>query len=356
VFDLDFTGFNYYPTLRTRVAELKGLENLDTRRKRRIVPLVTLGRWPKATEFTRAAEKASLAMDGLPWLIDLTTDASHLGEQQLLLRDPSGGFQAWRDFVGRQVGAVPVAQIVAKAPVREVVRQAGLLEASAGRLAFRIRDFELDTPYVIAALSALDDTSNAIVFIDCGYIRNAFIDYVSAARATLAWLRTEFPTLAVCVLSTSFPSSTIPFSEGTQQRGTIDIQERSLHQHLGGGAEAIYGDHASVHSVIYDASIRGRWAARVDLAREIDWAFERRPNDQSAEGYVSAARSILQSYPDIAESEIWGERMIVQAAGGEPHGKAPSSWIAVRVNTHLARQIDFADAIDGDLEDDSDEL
>jgi hypothetical protein len=36
---------------------------------------------------------------------------------------------------------------------------------------------------------------------------------------------------------------------------------------------------------------------------------------------------------------LWGEDMILHAAQGHPYGVAPVSWIAVRVNLHLARQL-----------------
>ena len=51
--------------------------------------------------------------------------------------------------------------------------------------------------------------------------------------------------------------------------------------------------------------------------------------------------------------------MIIDAAAGIPYGAAPSSWIAVRVNIHLSRQIDLSfllenqDGNDDDEDDDS---
>ena len=340
--DIPLEQFSYFPALRTRQAEMKGLQQLDKTRKSRILPIFTLGRWPKATDFSRSAEKVAEAMEGLPYFLDLTTDARHLADQQRALRNPNVAFEAWRAFTRQSENAIPTVQLVADARTRDITKQAQDIEREVGKLAFRIREFTTDTPMVINALSALDNPGNAIVFIDCQYVRSALAAYVAATVATINRLRAEFPELLISVLSTSFPQSTVPFADATQQRGSIDIQERDLHSRIGGNAVAVYGDHASIHSVIYDDVPIMRWAARVDYPRDLDWYFERRPGDQTSAGYVSAAQAVRNTDADIGTRGIWGEDMIIQAAGGNPHAKAPGPWISVRVNIHLARQLDFS--------------
>lgn len=343
--DVDFDKYRYFPTLRTRQAELKGLEQLDSDRKRRLLPLLTLGRWPKALDFSKAAEKAETAMEQLPYFLDLTNDLTNLGEEQKRLRDPSQSFLEWRTFVGRYPKSIPVVQIAHGSRIRDVIKQSQEMEHSFGKLAFRIREFSSETTTVISAISALDDPRNAVVFIDCQYIRDAIAAYVTATISTINQLRSEFPELMIVVLSTSFPSSTIRFSEDSQQRGSIDILERDLHSRIGGDSVAFYGDHGSVHSVVYDDIQIMRWSARVDYPRELSWYFERRPGNQTAEGYINAAKAVVKTDPGIGSREIWGEKMIIQAADGNPFGKAPASWIAVRVNIHLARQLDFSERL-----------
>lgn len=343
-----FDDYVYFPALRTRQAELKGLEHLSTDQKRQILPMLTLGRWPKATEFKKSAEKAAEAMENLPHVLDLTNDASHLGEEQSKLRDSTDSFAAWRDFALQYRSAIPVVQLVPGSKARDQVRQATLLEQSVGKIAFRIRDFAIDTPLIINAISAMDDPGNALVYIDCQYIRSALAAYVTATVATINQLRAEFPELFIVVLSTSFPPSVIPFADTSQQRGVIDIQERDLHSRIGGSAVAAYGDHGSVHSVVYDDTKIMRWSARIDYPRELSWQFERRPRDQAEAGYISAAAAISATDPDIGKRDIWGEEMIVKAAQGQPHARAPAPWIAVRVNIHLARQLAFSQRLDAD--------
>lgn len=354
--NVSFENYLYFPAIRTRVAELKGFEQLDQDRKRRLLPIFTLGRWPKAPDFHRSAEKVAELMGNLPYLLDLTTDARHLTDHHRELRNPANSFAAWRSLVTTHPQAIPVVQIATDTRARDVTKQAQEIERSVGRLAFRIRDFSNETPFVINALSALDDPRNAVVFIDCQYIRNALAAYIAASVATINQLRAEFPELLICLLSTSFPQSTASFADATQQRGAIEILERELHSRVGGDAVAIYGDHASVHSVVYDDAPIMRWAARIDYPRELNWYFERRPGQQGGDAYISAAQGIVTIDPNLGTRNIWGEEMIKHAAAGEPHAKAPSSWIAVRVNIHIARQLDFSTRLaagDDELDDET---
>jgi hypothetical protein len=353
--DIKFENYQYFPTLRTRQSEMRGLKKLDAYRKSKIIPMLTLGRWPRATDFDKAAEKALDVMSGHPYFLDLTADTSHLGDQQKILRDSSSAFKAWREFLIKYDKAIPVVQINADAKVRDIFKQAQFFENTTGKLAFRIKDFTSDTPLVINAISAMDDASNAIVFVDCQYIRDSFVAYVTAAVATINQLRNEFPELMIVVMSTSFPSSVMSFVDSTQTKGEIDILERQLHARIGGNPVAVYGDHASIHSVVYDDVRIMRWSARIDYPQNFQWAFQRRSGDQTQAGFISAAKEIVRVDPDIGTRNIWGEQMIRDAAAGTPYGAAPSSWIAVRVNIHLSRQIDLSTLIQNQDDEDEDE-
>jgi hypothetical protein len=351
--NIKFENYQYFPTLRTRLSEMKGLKELDVGRKSKIVPLLTLGRWPRATDFDKAAEKSLEVMDGHPYFLDLTADTTHLGDQQKILRDSSSAFKAWREFLMKYDNVIPVVQLSTDAKVRDIFKQAQILENTSGKIAFRIKDFTSDISLVINAISAMDDTSNAIVFVDCQYIRDSFVGYVTAAVATINQLRNEFPELMIVVMSTSFPSSVMSFIDSTQKKGVIDILERQLHARVGGNPVALYGDHASIHSVVYDDVRIMRWSARIDYPQNFQWAFERRSGDQTQAGFISSAKEIVHLDPDIGKRNIWGEQMILDAAAGMPYGAAPSSWIAARVNIHLSRQIDLSSLIENqhDVED-----
>lgn len=345
---VNFDNYNYFPTLRARQAELRGLEMLDADRKAKIMPIFTLGKWRNAMDFGRGAEKAQQAMGDLPYFLDLTTDASHLPDQQKALRDRTGAFSAWRAFVAECPNAIPIAQMNSESGVRDIIKQGQEIERAWGRVAFRIRDFSAETPIVVNALSALDNPRNAIVFIDCQYIREALAAYTTASIHAINQIRSEFPEVVISVMATSFPSSTIPFAEDEgKSRGSIGILERQLHARIGGNTVAIYGDHGSIHSVVYDGMPAiMKVVPRIDYPRELDWSFERRPKSKDlTEGYCSAAQAIVDSDNEIGTRNIWGESMIIDTAGGRPFARAAGPWISARVNIHLSRQIDFSAAI-----------
>lgn len=359
---LELSTYGYFPALRTRQAELTGLKQLDDARKARIVPMLTLGQWRGSSELTRAAEKAVDAIGGRPFFMDLSNDNRKVEAHWAQLRDSTTAFKAWRDFAAEYDNAFPVVQMPAGARLRDVVQQAQEIESSYGTVAFRIQDFGSQTSLVLSAVSALDDPGNAIVFIDCQYIRDSLAAFVTATIATINALRSEFPSLLIVVLSTSFPSSTIPFADASKQRGVISILERELYERAGGQAAALYGDHGSIHSVVYDDVPMMRWSPRIDFPTYTHWHFERRPGAIEA-GFIEAARAIQAEFDCSTSSDIWGERMIAQAAAGRPYGKAPASWISVRVNIHLSRQIDFEaaarqedDEDDFDFDNDNDDL
>ncbi|MBR8379019.1 beta family protein [Burkholderia cenocepacia] len=350
---VDFGSFNYFPTLRTRVAELKGLSMLDDARKARILPLITLGKWPRAEDFSRSAEKAAEAMGGRYYFLDLPSDGRHHTESSRALTNPADAFGSWRAFLDERPLAVPVVQFGDRAPQRDVIQQARHFERTRGKVAFRIRDFNAETGLVIAALSSLDDINNAIVFVDTQYIRPAVSAYEAAATATINAIREQHPASFISVLASSFPASPTTFADSSQQRGRIDILERTFHQSLGGSAVSTYGDYSSIHAVVYDDQPIMRWSPRIDYPLELEWYFERRPGVQDAtQGYVAIANAMVDLMPEVRASDVWGDRMIVDAASGTPHGAAPQSWIAVRVNLHLTRQIDFSERIAGGADDD----
>ncbi|NMM75546.1 hypothetical protein B2J88_11910 [Rhodococcus sp. SRB_17] len=340
---LNLSTYTYFPALRTRLAELRGLKELDGARKARIVPMLTLGQWRGSSELNKAAEKAAEAAGDRPFFMDLSSDNRKVEVHWDQLRNSTDAFRAWRQFAAEYKNAIPVVQIPVGGRTRDIVQQAQEIESAFGTVAFRIQDFAAQTPFVISAISALDDPRNAIVFIDCQYIREAMAAFVTATISTVNALRSEFPALLIVVLSTSFPSSTLPFADSTKRRGVIPILERELHARVGGNPVAIYGDHGSVHAVVYDDVPMMRWSPRIDYPTYTDWHFERRPGPIEP-GYIESARAIQEEFDCSTTSTIWGERMIAEAAAGSPYGKAPASWIAVRVNIHLSRQIDYEEA------------
>ncbi|POP69008.1 beta family protein [Pseudomonas syringae] len=351
---VDFERYGYYPALRTRAAELGGLKQLTRHEKEKIVPLITLGKWPRSEDIQVSLDKVVDAMGDLPFILDVTRESKHHCENSASLLSPENNFSAWRNFVSQKDNIVPVVQITDSARIRDITMQAREFETTKNSLAFRITNPQRDIQKVISSLATLDSPEKAIVFIDLGYIRGNIPIVTTAAVSAINQLRQEIPETIISVLSTSFPSTVTTFCREDGRSGEIDIIERELFQTIGGRDICIYGDHGSIHAVVYDET-GGRYVPRIDLPFDDSWYFERRSGEDSS-GYIDAARAILREYPDLAEDDSWGAGMIKNAANGEIEGMgSPAKWIAVRVNMHISRQILLSDTIaENPIEEDDD--
>lgn len=353
---INFENYLYFPALRTRAAELLGLKELDNNVKKNILPVITLGKWPRSEEIQSSLDKSIDAMGSLPFILDLTREDSHHNNSSLALHSDKDGFAAWRKFLDKYEQIIPVVQITKNARLRDLTKQSKELERSGRSLAFRISDLEHDVDRVIVSLASLDKPGSALVILDMGYIRNAVPVAASAAIRAINSVREEIPEANICLTSTSFPQSVTSFARNARGTcGTIDILERDLYDSVGGRGVCLFGDHGSIHSVVYPDA-RGRYVPRIDLPLDDAWYFERRP-DTTSEGYISAATSILEEHPFVENLPEWGAKMIRRAASGNVDGMgSPAKWIAARVNMHITRQLNLAQTLSEaeDVSDDDD--
>lgn len=354
---IKFEKQTYFPALRTRPAEMEGYAQLRDAVKDKLVPLITLGAWPRVEGIEQSLQQATQAVGARPFIIDLTQEGAYRRPEVLELLNPDGDFAAWRNKVAAIENAIPVVQTPSTVKLSQIIKQARALESLASkRVAFRVTDFVSDTPRVVAALSALDNPGQALVIIDAGYIRDSMPASLSACVSAINDIREEIPEAIITVISTSFPATVTSHltQESSGTRGSLGILERELHYAIGADA-AIYGDHGSIHSKVYLAA-GGRFMPRIDYALSDAWEFERRPGKDSS-GYIDAAQALVERFPGILEEDTWGAEKIRNAANGDIEKmRTPARWIAVRVNMHISRQLDLSDEIgvldEADLDDD----
>jgi hypothetical protein len=347
---VSFSDFVYFPALRTREAEMRALRQLTEGDKKHILPLVTLGKWRNDEEDLSSSLKAlGLAMGDRPVILDITNESAHHSEVTRSFKNPNKYFEAWQAFLRQKLfNVVPVVQFAASATQRDITQQALRLERAHKCIAFRVRDFFTDLPKVTSAMSALDDTENALVVFDAGYIRYVNTNTITQGLIqgviqAVNELRDAIPESYVCLISTSFPRSVTPFCAKEGTSGEIEILEHRLYLSTSGlESDIFYGDHGSVHSVVY-ADSGGRYIPRIDLTKSEAWTFERRPG-AGPKGYSEAAAALVKTHPEIrAEADdCWGFRQILAASEGNLENlQTPSRWIGVRVNIHLRRQIQW---------------
>lgn len=202
-----FERFPYYPALRTRPAEMLGYEKIAVEIKDALLPLITLGAWPKQPGVLASLENAKAAMGNRPYLLDLTSEPKYQNPEVLALLSPDGSFNAWRKFVQADPLAIPVIQMPADLRLPELMRQTRELAKSAQeRIAFRLVNLTADTPRAVAALSTLDSADQALVIIDLGLTAKEMIgNCIADSLGAINQIRRDIPNAAICVMSSSFP-------------------------------------------------------------------------------------------------------------------------------------------------------
>ena len=339
---INFGNYKYYPALRTRPAEMTGYQNLSDTVKDGLLPILTIGAWPRSEGLSESVRNIKLAIGNRPFIFDFTKESAYQNDGVAPLLIDTDNFKNWRDFAGSVPNAIPVVQL-ANARLPQIIRQTRLIEQGnpEKRLAFRISDFKNDTNRVINAMSAMDSPQNALVIIDAGYIRETMAASIAACISAINEIRDEIPSAEITVISTSYPSSVTPYANtATQESGAMAIMERDLHEAIGADA-LVYGDYGSIHARAKIAT-GGKYTPHIDCALYDAWVFERRPG-RDGQGYTDAAKAILRTCPNCLTDETWGSAEIRRAATGDLEGlKQRSSWIAVRVNMHITRQFELS--------------
>ncbi|MBF0167722.1 MAG: beta family protein [Alphaproteobacteria bacterium] len=351
---INFDAYSYYPSLRTRSAEMRGYKELLDADKNALLPILVLSLAGKAKTIAEMAANTSGLMGERLFIADHTKDKGHYGEDSKALLHPGNDFEAWRRLAREAMpNAVPVALITEAAKPRDVARQSVKIEQACGRVALRIRDVARDVPKAVAAINAVDDVNNVLTIVDVGYIRGnegaklrETVEAINAIRDAAAEAR-------IVTMSTSYPRSVAAYGD---DGGSLEILERRLFAGLGGADVAIYGDHASIHIEPYETKARG-WVPRIDYALSDAWFYRRYRNDDG--GYKKCAKEIMGSPdwdPELLKQGVWGAKMIAEAAKGKLEGLgSPAVWIAARVNLHLHQQVEANNTMFAGLRGDEDD-
>lgn len=337
---VDFDQFRYYPSLRSRMWEMRGYAELGHEEKDRLLPIIPLASHHRTKAIADVAAKVGEYMGERTRILDLEQNAIYACDECRALLEPSNGFAAWREFVMEQPNSVPAALLPTDAPIRDVVQQVRRLERDRRQVVIRSRAPTVDLPAMQAVLSAVDDVNNLMIVLDFGYVRSRASALAVEAANVINALRETDDAARVVVLASSYPKSAAAYDDaGT----SIPIQERAMHAALGGDAVAIYGDYGSIHPEPMEPMM-ARFVPRIDYPLSDAWIFRRVRADQG--GFQSCAQLITELtdwQPDLV-GQVWGADKINAAAGGDLTSMGtPGPWIAVRVNLHLWQQIHYGD-------------
>ncbi len=340
---IDFDAYRYYPSLRTRMWEMRGYKELPNAEKDRLLPLIVLANHGRTKAVSDVFLKVDEALEGRPCIIDIEQSPIYACDECIALVNPSGGFSAWREFVGARQHVVPTALLPSDGPLREIVRQVMLLEQERGQVVVRSRSPAADLAALSAIMSAVDAVNNLLIILDFGYVRSRTKARTIEAANVINALREIDDAVRIVVLGSSYPKSAAAYDDSA---AALEIEERAMHAALGGDAVAIYGDYASIHPEPMEP-MQSRFVPRIDYPLPDAWVFRRVRADQG--GYEECARRIVSLVdwdPELINAGIWGAQKILSASQGDLTAmNTPGPWIAARVNMHIWQQLHYRDGL-----------
>ena len=338
---VDFDKYRYYPSLRSRLWEMRGYRELGAEEKDNLLPIIVLASHGRTRTIADVGAKVEEALEGRPRIVDLEQSPIYACDECRKLSDPENGFAAWRDFVSAQNNAVPTALLTSDAPLRDVVRQVMLLESAGQQVVVRSRSPQSDLQILSAIISAVDTVDSLLIVLDFGYVRSRAKARAIEAANVINALREVDDAARIVVMGSSYPKSAAAYDDAA---AALEIEERAMHAALGGDTVAIYGDFASIHPEPMEPMMT-RFVPRIDYPLPDAWIFRRVRADQG--GYQRCAQLITELVdwdPSLVKNKVWGAEKIDLAAKGDLTSmNSPAPWIAVRVNLHLWQQIHYRD-------------
>lgn len=338
--------YAYVPLLRTREAELKGFEHLSGDILGSCLPVIELTRSRRSKnnpqgDIARNVERVSNLLKGRNFILDVSVEEEFSNAQTEALLDQNNSFGNWVQFVASLANdhIVPMIHLAEGMNMQAIEQEAARLSEHARSLAIRLDYSDAGVADVMASVyRAIPDPQRITVILDAGFIQTGsqadHDDLVLAAIDSIC--EVGEPGGIVC-MSSSFPSSVKDEGYGGDSRGAFEMAEvllTRLVKQQRPDRRLYHGDYSSIHPLRYPAAFGG-WVPRIDVPLDDVYFYHR--YRRSDGGYERAAREVLSDelYEDAG---TWGDEQIAQAAEGDPEGRSPSHWIAVRVNIHISRQ------------------
>ncbi len=338
--------FHYCPIIKTTAAELRGLANLSANVSAGILPIIELTRSRRSKHnpdgrIEKRIEQIEEILDERPFILDVTTQESMSNSQiDGMLHGAPGGFKEWVKWIkGMRERDLQVIPMIHHDPdcADGTKMEIDELRKVAPCLAFRADPFDAEMPNYLALLQECMSLSDVILILDAGYLSlslNKAGDYASYFDAALDRVEAVDPLKAVVCAFSSFPDSVTRKNYGDDESGEFPVAELITHRRLQ-KRRVVAGDYASVHPIRYNTG-GGTWIPRIDFIVNDNFHYHRYRREDG--GYVQAAQSVIGNPAyKAATPPTWADNEIELASEGEPTGRSPLHWIAVRVNAYMSR-------------------
>lgn len=360
------TEFSYIPIIKTGDAELKALQNLDTRYKVKFTPVIELTRGRRSKKdvvgiLQKRIDKLK-EINLHRFFIDLTSDSSLSSIEIDIKRSNKDNYKGWCDFCLSLKQFFPL--ICPVIQIEEDIDYESYLTGLANQIIFMQQHFDylmfrIDSDNFINIVSDLKklqetyaniDISKIFCMLDNKYIRHDNIPTALIIKCCEVLASINIKNIVIS--STSYPNSitemlgTLP--DGKIKEDTLPLYELKLYNRVKNDTKdinLIYSDYASVNPIRNDNIIMAKgWIPRIDLPYFEDMIIyrEKRGTSSYATRYKEIAASVYNSEEFSFVKKYyncWGVEEIEKAAAGAISGANITFWISVRVNIYLTMKL-----------------
>ncbi|MGQ7745406.1 beta family protein [Pectobacterium brasiliense] len=355
-------NYSYIPVLSLKPAEMAALEELPSKDKSLILPLISLKKWANSKTFIKSIDRIEKAFGKNYWIADIDKEYLSLARHRLTigddcvssefvtLADPSDGYRNWVDFMSGHENIIPSIQF---SDISQLDQQLDRLLLINKPLVARFEltgDNSITLPHFTNAIRTLAKRQfdhGILIILDYGdFDRLNLIEYYKYSNL-VSQIHSLLPNAYFCVSGTSFP-----YSFAGSYRGEIPIYERQIYTKVVSECndiKLIYSDRGSTRALGNQGG-SGTPPPRIDYPLKNDWRFIRKELDpdltEKEELYQEAAIEMMKSDYWDNGLRLWGTQMIEKTSLGDPYGiTSANRATAVRINIHLYQQLHYLDAI-----------
>lgn len=351
----------YWIIVKTGEAEIRALENVSKSILSNTLPLIEITRGRKVTKnkvetypFEKRLSKLKNIYQGQSIALDVTSEETLSSPEVDYLYSPNCGYKNWIDFLIQLKKENIFKEIIPTVLFNfeddnfeeNIVQQIQSLTSNFETILYRSCISDENCYEDIELINDNITNSRFKIIIDCGYVPQAsYQNVASKCTARINNLKTIITSPCEYIIaSTSFPNNVRDL--GDLETDTFSISEIDTYNMIQQTHnDIVYADYASINPVRNDTVIMARgWIPRIDvpLDKTIFYYKQRRPKGVTA--YASTYTQVAQSvcldrrFPyDL--SGIWGIEQIKSCANGGAPSASPSFWISVRMNIHIAQQV-----------------
>ncbi|HBZ14946.1 MAG TPA: hypothetical protein DEO73_04205 [Pantoea sp.] len=350
---------NYFPIIKTTIAEMRALKNLQPSAWNNLTPILELtksrkGKNNQDSSVYKKIDEISQIIKSEELILDLTNIDALANEQIESFQDDNDAFNNWCNFIEyvhtKLPGIIPVLLAYPDSTFNELTLQLNCLSQKTKKIAIRIPIFEEGLGGLFNNFVNLIKTNpnliHSIIF-DASYIYKEIgqkpfkyiVDFISYFYSQVGNIYSG--NFIFC--SEHYPANIIEYLDKGQDQfdNVVEFNNAVLYRKVKSAlmnlnmSSILYGDYGGIHPFRNDVKAFN-WIPRIDYPTDNKIYFSKVRRDVG--GYGQCAKNIVRLIEFQNDSlKCWGMDEIINASRTKPGGLNPSYWISVRSNIHMSR-------------------